>query len=276
MKKLLRFYAYLRFDLYGPLERSIRLNRGMICNLSDSYCKQFFRFSQQHLQLLFTALSFPISVTLNNRSVFTGEELFLRGLYELSTGETQNSIAEHVFGRHASDQSRAFIWFCQFMYETYSHLLFDNLLWWKQFMSYSYNKIQSKIGIDCPYKVALFIDCNCSAICAPGSGPRTDGSRWDKDIQRSLYNAWKSFHGIKYQTVDNAFGMTVDLTGPYSHRRHDLALCRISDINNRLRDLFDGEGDDNQYIVFGDSAYREGSHIKSYNNEGFIGWNAAM
>ena len=43
-----------------------------------------------------------------------------------------------------------------------------------------------------------------------------------------------SFHGFKHQTVDNAFGMTMDLFGPYFLRKNDLKLLTFSNINGRV------------------------------------------
>jgi hypothetical protein len=76
-------------------------------------------------------------------------------------------------------------------------------------------------------KTCFFIDCNCLETDRPGGGPREAGvnsARWDPLIQRAFYNGWKSMHGLKHQTVDNAFGFTVDMYGPTSLRRNDLAL----------------------------------------------------
>jgi hypothetical protein len=53
-----------------------------------------------------------------------GEEVFLRGLYELVTAETKHNIAANIFGRDWSAQSRAFD------YDTFKHLVNDNLQWW--------------------------------------------------------------------------------------------------------------------------------------------------
>ena len=39
---------------------------------------------------------------------------------------------------------------------------------------------------------------------------------------------------IKHQTMDNAFGMTMDLFGPYSLRKNDLKLLTFSNINGRV------------------------------------------
>ena len=84
--------------------------------------------------------------------------------------------------------------------------------------------------------VSHFIDCNCLPTTVTGGGPTEGGAnaiRWDDDIQRAFYNGWKSIHGLKHQTVDNAYGFTEDMFGPTSLRRNDLTLLRDSLINNR-------------------------------------------
>ena len=62
-------------------------------------------------------------------------------------------------------------------------------------------------------------------------------NRYDKLIQRSFYNSWKSKHGLKYQTIDNAFGIIMDLYGPMSLWRHDLVLLRESKINEKVSNI---------------------------------------
>ena len=63
-------------------------------------------------------------------------------------------------------------------------------------------------------------------------------------------------------SVDNAYGITVDICGPTSLRRSDLHLLRDSAINARLAVL--KADDDEQYSIFGDSAYPTLSHLESY------------
>jgi hypothetical protein len=58
--------------------------------------------------------------------------------------------------------------------------------------------------------------------------------RWDPEIQEAYYNGWKSITGLKHQTVDNAYGLTVDLAGPVTLRRNDLRVLRDSNINDRM------------------------------------------
>jgi hypothetical protein len=100
-------------------------------------------------------------------------------------------------------------------------------------------------------------------------------TRWSENIQRSFYNAWKSNHGLKHQTVDNALGFTVDMTAPTSIRDHDVRLLHMSDINGRLHRLFEETGSPN-YMMFGDSAYRTNTNICSYDREHGTRFNSAM
>jgi len=90
--------------------------------------------------------------------------------------------------------------------------------------------------------------------------------RWDCNIQRAFYNGWKSIHGLKHQTVDNAFGFTMDMFGPTTVRRNDLALLRTSMLEQRLDALF--VNDVNKFKVYGDSIYPHLTYItSSYRNQ---------
>jgi hypothetical protein len=247
------------------LERPIRFYR-TIASFTDSDAVLLFRFQRIHLSRLQTLLRIPATVTFSNRTTMSGEELLLRALYELVSGECQHSICINVFGRDAPTQSRAFGWFINYMYSTFKHLVTDNLHWWKRngFFTLSAEAISTKVGIG-GLNVAHFIDCNCLSTSVVGGGPAEGGAnaaRWDDTIQRAFYNGWKSVHGLKHQTVNNAYGFTVDMCGPTSLRRNDLAVLALSDINNRMAAV--QEGDEVQLIIFGDSAYHRQSHISSY------------
>lgn len=56
------------------------------------------------------------------------------------------------------------------------------------------------------------------------AGPKFQGTRDDRNIQRAFYNVWKKHHGIKWQSIELPNGMSGDLFGPMSFRRHDLDL----------------------------------------------------
>eukprot|EP01040_Poterioochromonas_malhamensis_P006982 gene6983-7532_t len=267
-KKLIKLLMKIKIDPQPTPSPPPRLKTS-INNFDESYLKNTFKFSKLHLRRLLELLNLPKDVSLSNRSKMTGEEVFLRGLYELSTGETKYNICENVFGRSCSDQSRAFSWFINYIYDNFHHLVHDNLPWWfnSGFLHLSADAIGGKIGRN-DNNISLFIDCNCLETSRPGGGPREEGSeaaRWHNDIQRAFYNGWKSVHGLKHQTVDNAYGMTVDMFGPTSLRRNDLALLRDSSIHNRIASI--QEGNERQLIMFGDSIYLNNTHLKSYCND---------
>jgi len=188
---------------YTILDRPIRTDR-TIDSFSPTDCYAFFTFTKVDLIRLFALLRFPVKVTFSNRATMSGEEVFLRGLYELVSGESKYKIATNVFGRCYSEQSRAFTWFVKHIFRNFKCLIYRNLGWWKQndFWRLSYEGIYRKLVLGgyspdaaVPYAPALFIDCKCSATEVVGGGPAEEGAnsrRWDPDIQRSFYNGWKS------------------------------------------------------------------------------------
>jgi hypothetical protein len=285
LKVLTARYLQLVVEPNEPLEPPVRYDR-TIEDFTASTCKIFFGFNKRDLLRLFEQLRFPDIVRFTNRSKMRGEEVFLRGLYELVSGETQHKIAHNVFGRELTAQSRAFTWFINHLYDNFQHLVHDNLSWWKRngFFRLSAEAIGRKMAMsgDRSNLVAHFIDCNCLPTSVTGGGPAEAGAnsaRWDATIQRAFYNGWKSVHGLKHQTVDNAYGMTVDMCGPTSLRRNDLAVLRNSDINDRMANI--QEDEEMQYTIFGDSAYKRQSHLSSYFRQvdaikDFRRWNSAM
>ena len=101
--------AFFSILTLPSLERTIE-------SFDDSSCDQQFRFLKHHLHLLLRLLRFPGVVTLDNGHRLRGEEVFLRGLYEIRSGDNQYDAAINVFGRDQSVQSRAYSWFIKHMY----------------------------------------------------------------------------------------------------------------------------------------------------------------
>jgi len=240
-----------------------------IDSFTESQCWNFFETRKEDLHRLFVGFRIPENVKFDNGCVMSGEEVMLRGLYELVSGEKQFNIAENVFGGDQSRQSRAFNWFIDHIYSTFLDLMTDNLNWWSEsgYMEKSANAIYAKMKEIIPdllFEEVMamgFIDCNCMECCRVGGGPREEGpnaDRWHCNIQRAFYNGWKSIHGLKHQTFDNAYGITMDMYGPTSLRRNDLKLLGLSRLNQRLQQLQAPKG------AFGDSIYPTLSHISSY------------
>jgi hypothetical protein len=258
----------------------------LICSFCPSVCKMYFRFRKEHLVELFHMLRFPEWIKLKNRSLQCGEEVFLRGLCELTTGMQQEMLANLIFGGVGSDQSLAFSWFVNHLFKNFKHLLRNNLDWWYRngFFAISASAISRKANLrdGSETVVSHFIDCNCLPTSVTGGGPAEAGpnaARWDDKVQRAMFNGWKSTHGLKHQTVDNAFGMSIDISCPRSLRQPDPTILTASRIHDRFRDV--QVGDPHPTIIFGDSAYHVQECLRSYlwAEEGvadYQDWNGGM
>ena len=89
-------------------------------------CWNYFETRREDLPRLLRALRIEEVVHFPNRSAMSGEEVMLRGLYELVTGNDQADALE-FFGRNQSDQSRAVTWFINHTYINFLDLVTDNL-----------------------------------------------------------------------------------------------------------------------------------------------------
>jgi hypothetical protein len=253
-----------------PLEPCVDLQR-TIQSFSDSECWNYFETRKEDLYRLLDCLQIPPEVRLENRSNMSGENVLLRGLYELVSGADQNEIVL-VFGRDYSQQSRAFKWFINHIYDLFQDIVTDNLDWWYNggYLHQSMEAIRAKFGGNDRFTTCGFIDCNCLECSRPGGGPCEEGSeaiRLDPKIQKAFYNV----HGLKHQTFDCALGMTVDLYGPHSLRRNDLKLLRLSRLNQRLREL--QVNSEIQLSIYGDSIYPRLSHLhSSWRHAGATQW----
>ena len=266
-------YFSTSFCFDPPIQLDSKPLKTCIDDFHESDCYIFFRFQKPDLRLLSKLLKFPDVIIFDNKSKMSGEEVFLRGLYELSSGETKHKISANVFGWEWSIQSRAFSWFILHMFDSFEHLVTDNLSWRYRngFFESSRTAIFQKMSAalrsagkldlleEDVLGVSHFIDCNCLPCSVVGGGPAEDGAnamRWSDEIQQAFYNGWKSIHGLKHQTVDNAFGFPIHIKGPTSVRRNDLTLLRESDINNTFANLQLEVSPWKQCRIFGDSAYK--------------------
>ena len=64
--------------------------------------------------------------------------------------------------------------------------------------------------------------------------------------------------------MDNAYGFTENIHGPASVRRNDWFLLMDSQINNKFQEI--QEADEDQYVIFGDSAYGRDTHVMTYHS----------
>jgi hypothetical protein len=103
------FLMYLRMVLEPQnfkIERPMRITI-TIGSFTNYNCWNFFEFCQADLVRILIGLEVDgDKYTLENGSVMSGEEILLRGLYELVSGDDQYLIAERMFGR---DQSQIYL-----------------------------------------------------------------------------------------------------------------------------------------------------------------------
>jgi len=245
------YYLFIKYDDSGKLERPFRL-AWVVENLTPSFCDGFLSFQKKELGRLLLLFQWPEQISFDNKSTMSTEEVLIRGLYELTLGCKKAVVADR-FGRSISDQSRAFTYFIKAIYARFLYLVNNNLEWWatRGHLQRSAELIGFKMALPLANIYALFIDCNCLTTSRPGGGPAEAGAnaaRWDPLLQQAYYNGWKSVHGLKHQTVDCAYGLTVDMYGPTSLRRNDVVLLRDSRINDRLREQCAAMGETFLYI----------------------------
>ena len=69
------------------------------------------------------------------------------------------------------------------------------------------------------------------AYSRPG-GNTNGGSAAPKEIQQAWWTGWKKFHRMKWQTVILANGMDLNVFGPLSARKNDLASLERSNFED--------------------------------------------
>lgn len=89
------FWDVLIYSESTIIERPLRLDK-RIASFSECQCYTYFETRKEDLPRLLQGLRIPLVCKFDNGSVMVGEEVMLRGLYELVTSESQYSIAENV------------------------------------------------------------------------------------------------------------------------------------------------------------------------------------
>ncbi len=221
---------------------------------------------RNEIQRLFHSLRIPHTVTIENGSKFSGEEIFLYSIRRLVFPNTIEQLTKE-FGGDTTVWSRAFKWFNIHMTEHFESKIVSAVHTWRgQFRTFREAIKKKFLSID-PARTEFlrgvtmstigFIDCTTFATCKVGNGPiqRGQGSqRRSRRVQQSFYSGHKSIDGVKSQFVTFPNGMIGDGTTVVSVRTHDLSVCTISDLDARLAELQDD--DECPFTVYGDSAYQ--------------------
>jgi hypothetical protein len=184
--------------------------------LDPCVCEGNFGFKKEQLRRLFDVLQFPNEMKTANRTTFTGEQVFLAGLYRLTHWRQTNDWVT-TFGWSQSRVAHASKLFLDFMMKNWVYLINDNVNYWvphlPEFAEFIRQKVAEKGAHfeEGTFAVFGFIDNTHISTCRPGGGPMREGHgapRWNKLIQQAFYNGWKKRHGLKVQTVELPNGMT--------------------------------------------------------------------
>ena len=243
--------AFLRYIqiAYEPDDFKLEPPQRLVINISvfdESFCMKYFKFKKTDLFRLLNGLRFSKKCHLENRSTLPGEEVLLRGIYQMVNGTKQFDMAEGVFGRDQSQQSRAFKYFIDYVYDNFAHLVNDNLDWWHRngYIAASQRAIESRLqnlGLDVDNAgisgAAYFLGCNSVDYHRTGASPRdctSNSSLLEDEAQLPFLNRGKSIHGWKFQALDIAHGFTIDFYGSPILSRNQDSLLVESELERRL------------------------------------------
>ena len=213
-----------------PIER-FKFNLEEITNTK---CKDYFRFDKSSLPILKEALGLPDEIICYNKTKVSGLEglciLLRRFAYPNRLGDLCS-----LFGRPVEELSMIINKVVNIIFDGHSHRLHDLNQNWINPEEFAAS-ISAK---GCPmHRIWAFIDGTVRPICRP--------TRY----QQSVFNGHKRTHALKYQSVMAPNGLIVDLFGPIEGRRHDSALLHES----RLLERLDCPKFRN-YSIYGDPAY---------------------
>ena len=231
-KVLLFWHHYYRVEL--PISPALCLNLNM---LTDSECKEKFRFSHRHIQLLVSRLGFPdMIIVQHHKDRILAVEAFCLLLRRLSYPNRWCDLRDS-FGRHASAMSRIFNYVMHFMLQRIKVSLLSYPMNADRLLEYA-TAFEEK-GVPNTLRLFGVIDTKKHLVCKPGQN------------QRALYSGHKRVHCVKYQRLEAPDRLILHCTPCFDGRRGDGYILRRSQLLNFLRrhPLFLG------FVILGDSAY---------------------
>lgn len=222
-----------------------------------------FRFRPEDLPRLKAALQIPDRIKLpNNGFVCSGEEGLLLLLDRLHAPSTLVSFCWD-YGLDAPALSSLFNTMVNLVHRQFSHLLATDALEHVTEARLRYFR-ECLDKMDCPVPdVYFFVDGKFEHTCKPRArGPsKREQRKYDQemlDVQRELYNAYYSGHGLKWQQTNSPDGI-IYVSGPELGSQNDGTMCDISGLEQALANL--SERVNFIVKVYGDQGYNPDDHI---------------
>lgn len=278
--KYVKLVTIQQETLWGPLPK-VPFRELRIDDVSDEISKESFRFYDQfELRRVFNALHFPQRLVASSGDVFSGEKVFLAGLFRLHYPNTFYDITwKDYFGLSPQSASKCVQLFLIFVYKHWSYLVFDHLEYWKPKIKSFSEKIRLKansLGGHYPdndhpnrFNIFAFIDSKPIQTTRPG-GPLHSGrnsQRKPKHLQKTFYGGYQGYHGLKFQAVVLPNGLDLHVFVPLAIRHSDIKLFNESGVNDLISQLQSDVPETSQYRIYGDAGYEKkiASHLRTRN-----------
>jgi hypothetical protein len=208
-------------------------------NFSDTQCKDYFRFSREHIILLVNTLNMPQFFKTKIRVKVSATEGLCIVLRRFAYPNRLSDLVE-IFGCSVSAISSIVDTVVDHLFVNYHVLVqtFDHP-WLVNNLQLFADQIHAKGSplTDC----WGFIDGTVRPICRPVVD------------QQASYNGHKRTHALKYQIITTPNGLIANLSGPFEGNRHDGFLFRESGVENEIQHYRGARGQ--RMYLYGDSAY---------------------
>lgn len=276
--KLIMYYQILRrrhIQLPKPIK--VRFSFQMV----PEHCGRYVRFRKRdHVVKVYDLLNFPPEVKIK-KAWYNTDHLFYVYLLRLSSLMTLDQLCEHpLVGSEKTKWSKGISWMAEHIYAQHGRRMTFLPQEVARFPLYA-SKIRTfanNHGTNIPpptqvgnnnveyFNTALFVDCNITLCCVPGTGPVAPGPNQprrdpSREQGRSVYNRWGGGCGTKNMTADAPDGRTIFCSASGSMRRNDNYFRVASNIEALLAAAQVGNMD--QYGMYGDSIFPNGPHLKS-------------
>jgi hypothetical protein len=208
-----------------------------------SHFEAHFRFDRADVQRLVTALKLPAEIHTRERKKFTSHQAITALLLRFNNKSLHD--IHRLTGLRPSASSTLLSWTYDFIYERwYIPLLASDLKRWSpdfpDWAAAVYEKTDD-LGFD---NTPAFIDGTLRGITRPAHS---------QDI---YFNCHHWMHGVLWQALQAPNGLTIDLAGPMTGRRHDRQILKKSKLLSRwaAANLSAGWADD-EFRIYGDAGY---------------------
>jgi len=239
-----------------------RTSARTLAQYDEQECREFFRLNKSDVAKMMRLLQIPDVVRTKRRDKWSGEVAFLMFMRRLCTGCKMSDMLADCGRMSETSLCAAFNFVLDFLYHKYRHHVCGSMLRWERYVPEWASAIRVKIGTYDEHQagqMCMFVDGTFVKTCRPSN------SR----LQRVMWSGYKHSSGMSYLGVTAPNGLLLWFSGPETGRHQDNYLVRQSGVEDRLRELFDRVGPDNNLRCFGDRIFRPSDVI----SRGFRGAN---